>query len=69
MCVTMTDYVCTCGCVQALGNLKQKLRKYNKEFETSIDHYRQNPILSEEESQESGTWEERHNVSTCVHLW
>ena len=49
-------FVCACASdyAQALGNLKQKLRKYNKEFETSIEHYRQNPILSEEESQESG---------------
>ena len=56
MCACVRVTVCVCDCVQALGNLKQKLRKYNKDFDTLIEQYRQNPILSEEEAQEeSGT--------------
>lgn len=35
--------------MQALASLKQKIRKYNKDFETNIEAYRQNPVLSEDE--------------------
>lgn len=35
--------------LKALASLKQKIRKYNKDFESEIENYRQNPILSEDE--------------------
>ena len=38
--------------MQALATLKQKIRKYNKDFESGIEAYRQNPIESDEEAGE-----------------
>ena len=35
--------------MQALTTLKQKVRKYNKEFEAEIESFRENPINSEDE--------------------
>ena len=35
--------------MQALATLKQKIRKYNKDFESGIEAYRQNPVESDEE--------------------
>ena len=40
--------------LQALTTLKQKVRKYNKEFETEIESFRENPINSEDERDEAG---------------
>ena len=34
---------------QALGTLKQKVRKYNKDFEKDIQSYRENPVTSDAE--------------------
>ena len=38
--------------LQALATLKQKIRKYNKDFESGIESYRQNPVESDEEGGE-----------------
>lgn len=38
--------------LQALASLKQKVKKYNKEFEEPIKHCRENPELYEEEEEE-----------------
>lgn len=40
--------------IQALVTLKQKVRKYNKEFETEIQSFRENPVNSEDERAELG---------------
>ncbi len=34
---------------QALAGLKQKLKKYNRDFEKAIEAYRENPVESDEE--------------------
>ena len=36
--------------------LKQKVRKYNKEFEGEIQSFRENPVQSEDEKAKSGKW-------------
>ena len=38
--------------LQALASLKQKVRKYNRDFEADIAHCRENPALYEEEEEE-----------------
>ena len=38
--------------LQALTTLKQKVRKYNKDFEAEIESFRENPVDSEEEREE-----------------
>ena len=38
--------------LQALTSLRQRVRKYNKEFDNLIEVYRQNPMDSEEEEEE-----------------
>ncbi len=35
---------------QALAGLKQKVKKYNKDFEKAIEKYRENPVESEDEA-------------------
>lgn len=40
--------------IQALVTLKQKVRKYKKEFETEIQSFRENPVNSEDERAELG---------------
>lgn len=40
--------------LQALVTLKQKVRKYNKEFETEILSFRENPVDSDQERVEPG---------------
>lgn len=42
--------------IQALVTLKQKVRKYNKEFETEIQSFRENPVNSEDERAEIGRY-------------
>lgn len=37
---------------KALASLKQKVRKYNKDFEDSVNHCRENPELYEEDEEE-----------------
>ena len=49
--------------VQALATLKQKIRKYNKDFESGIEAYRQNPVESDEEGEEEG---EKDEGNVCV---
>ena len=46
------NIICVYLCLQALATLKQKIRKYNKDFETGIEAYRQNPVESDEEGEE-----------------
>ena len=46
MTLIMRKYLFT---LQALATLKQKIRKYNKDFESGIEAYRQNPVESDEE--------------------
>lgn len=43
-----------CVHLQALGTLKQKVRKYNKDFEDGIQSYRENPVSSDAEQAKSG---------------
>lgn len=45
--------------VQALATLKQKVRKYNKDFESGIEAYHQNPVESDEEGEEERDGDER----------
>ena len=57
--------VCVCACVlpwscgvlmlQALSTLRQKVRKYNKDFEADIQSFRENPVNSDEEPAQLGT--------------
>ena len=49
--------------------LKQKVRKYNKEFEGEIQSFRENPVRSEDERAKSGKWRMRviiASLSLCI---
>lgn len=52
-----TDDLSPSTIFQALSSLRQKLRKYNKDFEADIQAYRENPVESEEEEQGAGSGE------------
>ena len=52
--VTTHSRIFMCVCVQALATLKQKIRKYNKDFESGIEAYRQNPVESGDEEEDEG---------------
>lgn len=39
---------------KSLGTLRQKLRKYNRDFETVLEDFRQNPVEEEKEEEEPG---------------
>ena len=45
----MFGWFCIIFPPQALGTLKQKVRKYNKDFEKDIQSYRENPVTSDAE--------------------
>ena len=45
--------------------LKQKLRKYNKEFEAEIQSFRENPVNSDDERAEPGEWKRLNCLEPC----
>ena len=51
---------------QALGTLKQKVRKYNKDFEKDIQSYRENPVTSDAE-QASKLY--LLNITSSISIW
>lgn len=58
---------CDIFCIwQALATLKQKVRKYNKEYEDHLKHFRENPDLYKEEEQEPEREEDEEEEGTCT---
>lgn len=53
--------------LQALGTLKQKVRKYIREFESEVQAFRENPVSSEEEQAESGERTCRTGLDSHIH--
>jgi Predicted Zn-dependent peptidases len=55
---------------KSLGSLRQKLRKYNKDFEEEIAKFRENPDLpDEEDDKEKGTLLSEVERWTCDPGW
>ena len=52
--------------LQALTTLKQKVRKYNKDFEAEIESFRENPVNSEEEREEEAGETTAHTEYTAL---
>ncbi len=57
--------MCIACLVQALATLKQKVKKYNKDFEDSVVHCRANPDLYEEEEEERVEEETKEEKGGC----
>lgn len=50
---------------KSLSTLRQKLRKYNKDFEEDIGKFRENPDQDDDEEEEKGSITTR-NINACL---
>lgn len=51
---------------KSLSTLRQKLRKYNKDFEEDIGKFRENPDQDDDEEEEKGLITTRNIINVCL---